>query len=308
MSSVLPLSPFPLQKTAAYSDPSPKPPKILSIDPAIFGAFVSFFYDSLSNPLLRARTIQAVGGSPEYDGLVKTLRYIVRTEGVRGLYRGLPALAVLGPIGTGVFFATNYKVKEWAPKSDFTEFLAGGAGQFVGAVAWVPCATIAETIHLTKAQSKELYPLSTRGVIKHIATKKGILGFYPAFWSQNAGYCLFNGLGMLASSKTTKWLKDQRGRDLRPSEIAFSNFLSFGLAAGITTPIDTFKVCYQTESVTSSTSKSPFRTAANMFNNGGVRRFWNGTITRVLTMAPRQAVVVSAVQYFVSKKNMDSSQ
>jgi cytokinin dehydrogenase len=282
-------------------------PQLPTPHPALAGALAGFTFDSLSNPLLRARNIMARGGAPECDGMVKTLQYIVRTEGVRGLYRGLLPLAVSSPIGTGVFFATNYQIKKWGPKNDTTEFYAGIIAQFLGAGAgWVPGAVVFETRHMTPAQSP-LYPLSTRQIIKHIATTQGFFGFYPAFFTHNVGFSLFNGLGMALSSKMIRLVKNTRQDELRPSELAMVNAFSFGIAGVLTTPIDTSKICYQMDSVASTASKSFFRTLKNMYREGGILRFFDGALPRLLALAPRQAFVVSVFQHYANKKASDST-
>jgi hypothetical protein len=264
--------------------------------PAGVGATVGFVVDTTLNPLLRARTVQAVGGSTEYAGLVKTLKFIAKSEGYRGWYRGVSALAVFSPIGTSTFFTAYHQAK----KMGSGEFLAGVLGQIAGAAAgWVPCAVLTEARHMTKTQAKELYGLSTRQLIKHIASTRGVLGFYPGFWTQNVGYSLFNGMGMWASAETTSWLKDKQHRELSLSEIALVNAGSFGTAAWLTTIIDNVKICYQMDRVKEDAiPRSPLNSAWNMYKTNGFAAFSRGWVPRVGLLGVRQGVVVSAVKYF----------
>jgi Mitochondrial carrier protein len=276
---------------------------ILFWSPATVGAVTAFGIDTLFNPVLRARTIQAIGGFPEYNGLVSTLKSIRRTEGFRGLYRGLPWLASLSPAATGLYIFSYNQFKKWGPKGSGNEFLAATGAQFVGAFLWVPCALFTESRHLTKKQS-DLYSLSARGLIRHITKGKGIRGvrhLYPGYFTQNIGYGLFHGFSMEGAAKAKSWLKEMRQRELHPLEIAGCYATCCTIAAAGTTPIDTTKICYQMDRVSDPSSKSLLTTMKKMYKKGGIAAFWKGTPARIALLAPRQTIVISVVDLYARR-------
>ena len=79
---------FPILSVQRPLQPLEQPHKSVAqwLGPAGIGAIFGAGVDTTLNPLLRARTIQAVGGSSEYSGMIKTLKFIAKSEGFRGWY------------------------------------------------------------------------------------------------------------------------------------------------------------------------------------------------------------------------------
>jgi hypothetical protein len=113
------------------------------------GAAAGLLSDFLLHPLDTITTRLWIQGSPgttyRYSGLFHGIRQVIRLEGVKGLYKGFFAVAVLSPFGHGLYFASYHWCKaSLSVQVDYPAIeiaihaLSGVLANAVGGLVWTP--------------------------------------------------------------------------------------------------------------------------------------------------------------------------
>ncbi|KAG5897258.1 hypothetical protein JTB14_013159 [Gonioctena quinquepunctata] len=95
-----------LYKKHFHSSPIPQPVASLG-----FGAVAGMLGQSSSYPLDIVRRRMQTDTTGKYQNILGTLKYVYRSEGLRGLYKGLSMNWIKGPIAVGISYATYDNVK-----------------------------------------------------------------------------------------------------------------------------------------------------------------------------------------------------
>ena len=81
------------------------------------GALAGILGQSATYPLdIIRRRKQVHSGALQYKSVISSFKHILKTEGPRGLYKGLSANWVKGPISVGISFTINEKLREFFRK------------------------------------------------------------------------------------------------------------------------------------------------------------------------------------------------
>lgn len=150
----------------------------------------------------------ATSASP--NGILSTLRSAVKTEGIRGLYRGF-GIAFWGSApGTCLYF-TSYEVAKSTLSSTFPSlaaapalghFAAGMTAEAVSCIFWVPIDVVKERmqvqrrlpLHSAAAGAPPLYYRNTLDAFRKISASEGILGLYRGYGATIASFGPFSAL------------------------------------------------------------------------------------------------------------------
>jgi hypothetical protein len=115
------------------------------------GAIAGLLTDFILHPMDTITTRLWIQGSPgtkyKYNGLIQGLSQVFNLEGLKGLYKGFFAVALLSPAGYGLYFATyNWcKVRLLLNVQNGPKYLdsvmhaaSGIAANALGGLAWTP--------------------------------------------------------------------------------------------------------------------------------------------------------------------------
>jgi solute carrier family 25 citrate transporter 1 len=205
---------------------------------------------------------------------------IYRTEGLRALYKGCGVLVVGSVAKDAVRFLSFDTVKN-AFKDPETGTLTPArnmlAGMSAGVVASVFAVTPTErlkTALIDDARHERRYT-STLHAIKTIIRDDGVLGMYRGF----AGTTLKQASATSFRMGSYNIIKDFEVKRNIPQNTG-TNFLN-GAAAGIITtllsqPFDTIKTRSQSAKATTT-----LQAVKGIWNDGGIRAFWRGTVMRL---------------------------
>ena len=203
--------------------------------------------DIISYPFSRVKTIMMTQGAAKYTtmqlhGTKNAFKFIFRTEGFKGLYRGLSPVVFSAIPGTTLFFVGIQTTKNKLGDSGLGNALSGLSGQIAGSIVWVPSEVLKEVRQMTLSKP-ELQNMNVPGLTRYILRTEGIKGMYRGFIPQLFTFGPFNSLGLYLSSHLQKKMHENNQSNLLFS--FFANYIGFGFSAAITTPIDVIKTRLQ---------------------------------------------------------------
>ncbi|KXS19561.1 mitochondrial carrier [Gonapodya prolifera JEL478] len=197
---------------------------------------------------------------PKYFSMGHTFETIVKEEGIRGLSSGLTA-AALGSFGTTSLYFGVYEltkrvwVDNWGWNPSLGYFVAGGLGDFVSSIVYVPSEVLKTRFQLQGRYSNphsisqfnyQNYPDAIRSIYRNA----GFSGLYRGYWATIARDIPFSALQFtvyenlqqvftgLFAVRDSKW---QFVQD------AVTGMLAGGTAGFLTTPLDYVKTLQQTQ-------------------------------------------------------------
>jgi len=258
---------------------------------------------------------------PRLNGTIHALSHIIRAEGLRGLYSGLPPMLIIAVPST-VFYFTSYDMMLSMAKKKFPKethpFLPLFAGSFARCIA----ATVVSPLELirTRMQAsphsqrflKELRMACSGGFFslwKGLApTLARDVPFSAIYWAS------FEGLKVSLSEKLQHKLKSENMATIKNTQlgVAFaSGAIAGSIATIITQPFDVVKTRQQIEIYSAPIIKSDLnlpgvqhtvkqdgvvQTVLQIAKTEGLAGVMSGLSARVAKVAPACAIMISTYE------------
>ncbi|KAF4667253.1 hypothetical protein FOL47_003655 [Perkinsus chesapeaki] len=220
---------------------------------------------------------------------------ILRTEGIRGFYKGLSVVMLTSCPAFGVYYLTYEALKsrmstmaagkEWS--QDVVHLTAGALANVCGMVIWTPQEVVKSQ---TQVQTQSSINPST--VVRQIYSQNGVRGFYRGAvigsltWTPLSAiwFMSFERLKSLSARQDTVENMDR----MAPGALALSGFIAGVIACTATSPIDVVKTQYQVAgrgvAASSLVGSSPPSTAVDiagaLLRNEGPIGFFRGVCAK----------------------------
>lgn len=257
--------------------------------------------DVATFPFYRVNTVlQTQGANPsgiQYRGMFDAFRNIVRTDGFKNLYRGMPI--VLLP-GTAAFFGGMKMIQDLAPDSQWAVPLSGYSAQGFASLVFVPTNVTSE-IQQMRNVNPQMQNMPLTKLVGHLVEKEGILVFYRGFLPQvlTFGTCHAAALSIAKMTKNSLNVSDV-------SEDFSSKFLinagAYALSAYATNPLEVVKKYIQVGDTNRSLfpERSAFGAARRIWREQGVIGFKNGASARAVWLGSRMGLALTGFDYAYS--------
>lgn len=264
---------------------------------------------------LQAHVCPVGGSSPcedpkHVEGSIDAARKIVRTEGVRGLWRGLNVTLLLAVPTTGLYF-TLYETFKAHFATTYPEISTPALAIISGGAARIATSTASNPLELarTSLQAGVGGPDATvLSVLRHVRKTQGMLA-----WWRGLGPTLLRDAPFSAIYWSAyETLKDPN-RSILPHRMfssgsEFSVYLGAGIGAGglaalCTVPADVVKTRRQAMFVPAGASvhtrvPTPLVIARDIAASDGVRGLFRGAGPRIAKVGPACAIMMGSFEYF----------
>lgn len=275
-------------------------------------------------PLDVVKTRLQVHGLPEFPNsshrggvIVSSLKHIVHTEGVRGLYRGLsPTLAALLP-NWAVYFTVYGHLKEQLHSHvDSSGQLTIGANMLAasGAGAATAIATnplwVVKTRLQTQGMRQGVVPYtSIVSSLRRIAQEEGFRGWYSGLLPSLAGITHV-AIQFPAYEKIKFYLakrNNKRTNELKPSEFAIASSLSKIAASLMTYPHEVIRSKLQEQGQVINSEAPQYNGVIDcikkVLKKEGPAGFYRGCATNLIRTTP--SAVITFTSYEMIRRMLD---
>lgn len=304
-----------------------------SMLPSVLGsAAAGVVSRACTHPLDTAKArLQApvVSGEPIYKGPVDTLWRTFRTEGIRGLYRGFPAVIVGGTPGTMLYLCsyellkTRFSSIYGGSQDNFAlHFSCGMLAETIACIIYVPVDVVKERMQVQHGKTG-VYRNSMDAFSK-IVRNEGMSGIYKGYAATLASFGPFSALYFMFYERFKHLTRQHLFHthdgtaaaaaieSIDKMEIPFpylvvSSCSAGALASWFTSPLDMAKLRLQIQrgKVANQGSKSALVTYRGVvdclryaYRDGGVHGLFRGAWARVLHFAPATTITMTCYETF----------
>ncbi|XP_053569968.1 probable mitochondrial glutathione transporter SLC25A40 [Bombina bombina] len=240
-----------------------------------------------------------------FSGTLDAFVQIIRNEGVRSLWSGLPPTLVMALPATAIYFTCYDQLR------DILIHRMGGsiesASLIAGATARLGSATIISPLELirTKMQFRPLSYMELILCIQSSIANDGWLSLWKGWGPTVLRDVPFSAMYWYNYELGRRWLS-QRYNTMQPSfVISFTaGAVSGSIAAVVTLPFDVVKTRRQVEvgelevfNYTQKRSKSTWKVMNTIVAENGFRGLFAGLIPRLIKVAPACAIMISTYEY-----------
>jgi len=223
------------------------------------------------------------------------------TGGIKSLYEGIFPMTAEAVVKVGIryfafqFFTEQYNLKVYGDKhkpSGFVVNLLGGAfaGTVESFIAVIPCELL-KVRHMTQTTH-----LSFGTVFKNIIKEEGVLALYKGGSATLLRQVTNHMVRFPVFYSLTNYLKDGDHHKKLP---VWQNLCAGAFAGTCSTlvnnPLDTIKTRMQKQGQ----DKRAIEVIAQIYRDGGLRAYWAGVSTRILRVAPGQAITWAVVEWMI---------
>ncbi|KAL8089746.1 mitochondrial succinate-fumarate transporter 1 [Apium graveolens] len=280
--------------------PLPIPPYMKAISGSIGGIMEA----SCLQPIDVIKTRLQLDRSGSYKGIIHCGTTVVKTEGVRALWKGLTPFATHLTLkyalrmGSNAVLQTAFKDKQTGEISNQGRLFSGfGAGVLEALVIVTPFEVVKIRLQQQKGLSPELLkykgPIHCAGVIIREDSLRGL-------WAGASPTVMRNGTNQAAMFTAKNafdkilWKKHEGdGRVLLPWQSMISGFLA-GTAGPICTgPFDVVKTRLMAQSRSEGDMKytGMFHAIKTIYAEEGLLALWKGLLPRLMRIPPGQAIM-----------------
>ncbi|XP_042328948.1 solute carrier family 25 member 39 isoform X2 [Sceloporus undulatus] len=246
------------------------------------------------------------------DAFVKIIRY----EGIRSLWSGLPPTLVMAVPATVIYFTSYDQLR------DFLRAKLDSQGRYIplvaGAVARLGAVTVISPLELirTKMQSRQLSYHELRVCIQSAVAQDGWLSLWRGWGPTVLRDVPFSALYWYNYELVKDWLYSQFHLDKATLMVSFvAGAISGTVAAILTLPFDVVKTQRQIElgdmetlQVSTPKSSSTWLLMQKIRAECGTRGLFAGFLPRVIKVAPACAIMISTYEFgktFFQKMNQE---
>ncbi|ETV66583.1 hypothetical protein H257_17014 [Aphanomyces astaci] len=225
-------------------------------------------------------------------GTTDALRYVFRTEGLRGLFAGLPPTLMLA-IPSTVLYYTSYDHLVHEGARLFPE-LAPLMPLLAGSSARIVAATVVSPLELVRTRMQNGVEKNMVSILRKAVQDNGVRSLTRGLQATLARDVPFSAIYWTCYEQLKARLMERPEFDQRPVHQAFCAGAAAGmLAATVTTPFDVVKTLQQVDvSMQLSTSQVLRRLVATQ----GVAALMTGLTPRIAKIVPSCAIMISTYE------------
>jgi len=241
------------------------------------------------------RTVSKVGGQVTklYRNVFHCMFIVGKTEGVRGLYKGLGVNLLWVNPEKAIKLAVNDQARQYlgAKQGSFLplhyEMIAGGFAGFCQTIATTPMEFLKIQMQVSGRNSGDV-PITATQVARQLIREKGIGAVYRGYGAtviRDVPFsCMYFPLFAFLNSKGY----DSSGARPHPAHSLVCGLFSGMVASGFVTPLDVIKTRLQVlkRAEGEPTYNGFLDAAAKIYKNEGIPAFFKGAIPRMIVVAP----------------------
>ena len=267
--------------------------------------------DVMVHPLLTVKARLQVQGSQaragtsaaayNYRGTLDAFRTILRAEGFGGLYKGASAIIWATP-ACSLYFLGYESCKSLGKDNPLVHAGSGFFAQLCGSLLWVPTDVLKERMQVQTHVQKgyESYLKAVRTVV----AEGGMRKLYKGYWAHQMTYGPFNSVYFTLYEQCKAAGRRRVGSDseLTPAFLAVSALYSGTVASVLTAPMDNVKTRLQIQGTPMGNGtvapvfEGFFDCLRTVWRGEGARGFFRGTGARVVSMAPKTGITMTAYE------------
>lgn len=231
-----------------------------------------------------------------------TAGYVVRQEGVKGLWAGVTASCIRTAAGAGLYFLLLERVTRelrtrFPQGKDSNQTLAGVRTFGVGAASRSLAATLLcpITVVKTRMEYASVSGATYTGVgqaLYSIGSKEGVKGLFSGLGSTLLRDAPFSGLNLVMYTQMRRVMSDfaaSQGREVSAIDTFIAGAIAGGFATFATHPPDVLRTRVQLQN-----ARTTFR---SIIAEEGVKALWVGSFPRIARRTLQQAVTWSLYEY-----------
>ncbi|XP_068192740.1 mitochondrial glutathione transporter SLC25A39 isoform X2 [Antennarius striatus] len=252
----------------------------------------------------------------QFSGTLDAFVKIIRYEGIRSLWSGLPPTLVMAVPSTVIYFTTYDQLQAFlrgrlGPQSSFSPLVAG-------AVARLGAVTVISPLELirTKMQSRRLPYSELWGCIRSAVNQDGLLSLWRGWGPTILRDVPFSAFYWFSYET----IKSRLCEKYRLSQANFTISFTAGAVSGataaiLTLPFDVVKTRRQIQlgemdalGASMKTTSSTWQIMRNIWAELGYRGLFAGFMPRVIKVAPACAIMISTYEFgkaFFRERNLD---
>lgn len=276
---------------------------------AVSGAVSGGLFDVLAHPIYRlSNQVMMQGANPsglKYTSLFDGFKQIIKADGSKGLFRGLPAVLQMGPVGSGLFFMGMFGTQEaykgstledWAKanqKNDQIKMAVNSAsglmGQLFAQLVFTPSSVVSEC-QQAKGFNPKFETLSLRATLREIYRLEGMRGFYKGLIPQAISFGSCHAISVPVYQEL-KARFAEKGYDSRSADIC-AGMLGYAFGSVATQPLAVAKTRLQVAKINPELfpERNTASTLAGIVRREGVKALFDGTVARGSFVAFRLGV------------------
>jgi solute carrier family 25, member 39/40 len=239
-------------------------------------------------------------------GMADAMRKIVRTDGVRGLWRGLNATLAMAVPTTAMYF-TIYEAfmaqhdAYFATRGDAGG--NGGAAAVAGAAARLVTATVASPVELARVRIQAGAQGSVVSILRDVHRNSGLKSLWRGLGPTLIRDAPFSAIYWSVYETLKDPVRSPLPRELLVGDHKFGGYLCSGVGAGslaaiVTVPADVVKTRRQAAILAQSTSgaTSTLDISRIIVREEGLRGLFRGIGPRVVKVAPSCAIMMGSYE------------
>lgn len=246
--------------------------------------------------------------------LLSSLRNLLRSDGIRGLYRGFGISVVLQAPAVATYLSTYDYSKHYIsaetktpPTSPLIHLTAGLIAETVSAVFWVPMEVIKQR---AQVRSGGLAAAGTLPIARDLLAHEGPRALFKGYALTVGVFGPYSMIYFVAYEKFKSLTKPTEGSVQRTRDIAISAAGAGAIAAACTTPLDVVKTRLQTQGdvklrdgvrVRGSAYGGTMDAVRVIARTEGPRAFMKGASARVLWIMPGTAITMSCFEFLKAR-------
>lgn len=244
---------------------------------------------------------------PEHvSGMRDAARKIIRTDGVRGLWRGLNATLALALPTTSLYFTMYESFMSYAAAQD--SIGDSTAAVTSGAAARIVTATLASPIELARIRVQAGSHDGVMSIVRSVYREEGLLALWRGLGPTLVRDAPFSAIYWGSYEALKDPSRSPLPTRLVTGENNFGGYLVAGTGAGtlaavLTVPADVVKTRRQTNdrrTVASTKQATPGEITRLILREEGMRGMFRGVGPRVVKVAPSCAIMMGSYELFKS--------
>lgn len=255
--------------------------------------------------------------------LLHTAKGVIATDGIQGLYRGLPT-AIIGGVPAAFMYFGSYEywkrhtlAYEYLQRHPFLSYLSAGMfAETVACLIFVPVDVIKERLQVQTKMQAYSYK-SGLDALSQVMKFEGIRGLYKAYPATVLSFGPFSALyflfyeklkGLVVHNDPSTYL--ERVKQKSHVEIGFFQSMFVSMIAGaaaslLTNPLDLVKLRLQVQRGCSANDPSAAKTfqykhmldgLVQIVSKEGLGALWNGSVARMCCHFPTVAISMSVIE------------
>ncbi|XP_005998556.1 probable mitochondrial glutathione transporter SLC25A40 [Latimeria chalumnae] len=240
-----------------------------------------------------------------FQGTLDAFIQIIRKEGIKSLWSGLPPTLVMAVPATVVYFTSYDRLRDFLMYK--LENYANVAPLLAGAIARLGAVTLISPLELirTKMQSRQLSYSELHQCIHNAVAKNGWLSLWRGWGPTVLRDVPFSAMYWYNYEQGKKWLCKRSGTAETTFAINFtSGAVSGSIAAIVTLPFDVVKTRRQIElgelealNITTKKSSSTWIMMNRIIVENGFTGLFTGLMPRLIKVAPACAIMISTYEF-----------